>query len=206
MKRFTTAFVILVLASACGHYPPIVESARDFEKLSLDEESIRARGLADEDIHALERMKNLQHLDFTGGWAVKEAKITDDGVKVLASLNLPLLTSIHIGYNERVGDRAVGYLAGMQPLTMLALFDCPNVTDAALVDLSKRGSVVYLLLNGCSGVTDEGVLQLVNLRGLESLSLDGCQNVTAETVTTLRRMMPSVGINKNDDAWKRNGR
>src|SRR5688572_26831678 len=69
-----------LLLAGCGRWPPIVETGRDIAELSSSEKSIRARGLADADLAQLERFGDLEILDFSGGHAVKPAKITDAGL------------------------------------------------------------------------------------------------------------------------------
>ena len=67
MHRFAALLLLSLSLAGCGKWPPIVDSTSDIRKLSPDVLSIRARGLADHDQHALVHLENLRTLDFTGG-------------------------------------------------------------------------------------------------------------------------------------------
>ena len=113
MHRFAALLLLSLSLAGCGKWPPIVNSANDIRKLSPDVLSIRARGLADHDLHALVHLENLRSLDFTGGWAVEEAKITDEGLFTLSRLAPPKLESLTLGHNKNITDEGVAHLVKM---------------------------------------------------------------------------------------------
>jgi hypothetical protein len=92
------ALTTLLLLSGCGHWPPIVETKSDIERLPASERSVRARGLTDGDISSLARLRQLRILDFSGGHAVKPASISDQGLTRLSELDLPQLETLKLGY------------------------------------------------------------------------------------------------------------
>ena len=195
------ALALPVLAG-CGKWPPIVNDAGDIRRLPADEMSIRARGLSDSDVPALERLKALQNLDFKGGRAVKEAKITDRGLEALAALHLPSLTHLLLGYNANISDRGLTFLAAMSSLEHVSLAACPKITDEGLAYLAKHASFNGLDLRGCTGITDVGLSHLTSMKSLESLSLGGCPNISGEAVVAAQAAMSSAQVTKDDEIWE----
>lgn len=84
----------LLVLSGCGNSPPSVETKRDIERLPASAQSIWARGLSDNDIPSLARLRELRTLDFSAGNGVMPAKITDEGLAELAKLDLPHLDTL----------------------------------------------------------------------------------------------------------------
>src|SRR4051812_11244740 len=96
--------IALLGCSGCGDWPPIVDNKADNQRLARSTASVRARGLSDSDIPALARLRQLRTLDFSGGQAVKRAKITDRGLAELATLDLPHLETLTLGYCDQITD------------------------------------------------------------------------------------------------------
>lgn len=194
---------VLILLAGCGKWPPIVDDARDIRRLPVDQVSIRARGLPDSDVPALERLKDMQNLDFMGGWGVEQAKITDRGLEALAQLDLPSLQTINLGYNNKISDHGLTFLAAMPPLHWVGLAACPRITDEGLAYLAEHASFDGLDLRGCTGITDEGLAHLISMKGLERLDLAGCPNISDEAVSAARAARPwAGGLSKNDEMWE----
>ena len=118
--------ILLLIASGCGKWPPSVETRDDIRRLPASEPSICARGLADQDIPALARFRNLRFLDFSGGNAVKEAKITDAGLAELAKLDLPHLETLQLGWCNNITDAGLIHVGQMQTITGLGLVVRPS--------------------------------------------------------------------------------
>lgn len=183
-----------MLVAGCGSWPPIVEAAHDVEMLSAHEPSVRARALADSDIHSLGRLKDLEWIDFESGWGVKDARITDRGLEVLSTLRLPALRMVTLGRNENITDNGLVHLASMSPLDWVGLHHCPGITDEGLSYLAEHAVFEGLDLRGCDGITDAGLAHLTANKHLRRLWLDGCHNVTAEAVRKARAAMPWADV------------
>jgi hypothetical protein len=192
----------LLMALGCGHYPPIVETARDVERLPASQTSIRARGLSDSDIPSLVHLRHLRYLDFSSGMAVKDAKITDEGVAKLAGLDLPELDWLRLGWNDNLTDAGLDSIHRMKKLDGLLLTGCSKITDAGLPALMKAKSLTYLDLRGCPGITDAGIQQLAAKTNWKTIQLGGCPNVTAQGVAKLQAALPNARIDKNDREWE----
>ncbi len=201
-QRLCLLPILLLFVPGCGHWPPIVDTADDVKRLSVSEPSIRARGLADNDIPSLARLRNLRDLDFSGGMAVKKAKITDKGLEQLARLDLPNLDTLALGWNDNITDTGLDHICRMETLAWLMLPACPHITDAGLPKLTKAKHLTYLDLRGCPGVTDVGIQQLAAKTNWETIQLGGCPNVTVRGVAKLRAALPKARINKDDREWE----
>lgn len=200
-RALSSALVLALTVSGCGYWPPIVDTARDIERLDSSQASVRARGMPDSDISSLARLSNLHDLDFGGGWAVMPAKITDEGLARLAKLDLPKLDTLSLGWNDNITDAGLDSICQIKPLTMLMLNACPRITDAGLPTLTKAKNLTYLDLRGCQGVTDAGIQQLATKTNWETIELGGCPNVTAQGVAKLQAALPNARINKDDQEW-----
>jgi len=153
-------FTVVLFVVGCGKWPPVVDSKGDIAKLPPSTDSIRARALADADIPSLARFQQLRILDFRDGYAVTNANITDRGLAALATLKLPQLETLTIGYTTNITDAGLVQIARMHSVRWLSLMVCPSITDAGLPSLLTMTNLTALDLRGCTGITDEGVLLL----------------------------------------------
>src|SRR5579872_6439183 len=101
--RLAIEMTILILGTGCkpkqtDKWGAIVSSTADIQAAAPSTTSVRARGLADEDIPSLAFLPHLQDLDFFGGWAVERAKLTDKGLHHLSELDLPCLNTLFLGF------------------------------------------------------------------------------------------------------------
>jgi len=193
--------VVLLSISGCGNGPPVVDDADDVNRLSASTQSVRARGMSDEDVYALGRLKDLVRLDFTGGWGGMDAKLTDKGLKTIANLGLDNLEDLSIGWCARITDEGMKSIENFPSLSMLLLAKSPNLTDEGLRWIVKSDSLVYLDLGGCPGITDAGLLVLAQKGNWEELHFDRCPAVTDRGVEELARLLPGARIRKNDNCW-----
>ena len=191
----------LLLVTGCGKWPPSVETVEDIKKLSPDEQSVRARGLSDDDLYALEHLKNLAILDFSGGWKVKEAKISDKGLENLSKLNLPKLETLSLGYNKEISDDGLKYLVNMKSIKWLSLMVCPNTSDNGLKNLVNMSTLESLDLRGCTSITNDGLGYLSKMQNLKHVLLGGCENITDEAVQRLQTNLPHTKVEKDENEW-----
>jgi hypothetical protein len=197
--------VLLILPTllGCGEWPPIVESARDIKRLPATEPSIRARGLSDDGIGALNHLRQLTILDFHGGRAVKECELTDRGLAELAKLELPRLETLTLGWCGRITDEGLDDVAKLKNLTWLGLPACENITDAGLLKLTASKSLRGLDLRGCPKITDAGIQQLAAKADWKTFLLGGCPKITAKGVAQLQAALPNADIEKDEQEWRR---
>lgn len=199
--RQISTIAAIILLSACGHWPPVVKTQRDVERLPSTEPGVRARGLSDADIPSLERLRDLNNLDFAGGCAVEKARITDAGLARLAKLDLPKLDTLALGYCDTITDAGLEYVRQMHTVTQLLLMGCPRITDAGLPKLLTMKRLKYLDLRGCPGITDRGLEYLVAKTNWEDILLGGCPNVTPSAVAQLQAALPNARVQKDDVEW-----
>ena len=197
----TPALIASLLLSGCGHWPPIVDTKRDIQRLPASAPSIRARGLRDSDIPSLARLHELRILDFSGGNAVMATSITDSGLAHLANLDLPHLEIFTLGYCGGITDAGLAHVGQMQTVTWLGLTACPQITDAGLPHLLTMRSLSGLDLRGCGGITDNGLQCLVVKTNWKTIMLGGCSNVTAAGVSRLQGALPNADVKKDEKEW-----
>jgi hypothetical protein len=201
--RSFSALAVLFLLCGCGTgWPPIAENKHDVEQLPASQRSIRVRGLSDGDIPALERLHELTHLDFYGGWAVEKAPITDEGLKRLSELDLPNLQSLALGFCGNITDKGLTYVARMPTVGELMLMGCPHITDEGLPELLTMKGLRYLDLRGCPGITDRGLKYLAAKNNWETILLGGCPNVTPDGVAQLQAALTHARVQKDDEEWR----
>jgi hypothetical protein len=190
----------LVLLCGCGQWPEIVSCGEDIDSLPVQTISIRARGLADEDIPRLSRLQNLQILDFGGGHKSMAAKITDHGVRSLAYLQLPGLETLTLDHTS-ITDDGVCEAAQIKTVRWLSLMACSGVTDKGLSLLVTMTNLAALDLRGCTNITDSGVLHLSRMVSLKEVLLGGCKGVSIEGVESLRASLPACRVEKDEREW-----
>jgi hypothetical protein len=104
--------------------------------------------------------------------------LTDEGMKAVSTLIG--LTSLDLGYCDKVTDKGLLAVSSLTGLTSLNLCGCELVTDKGLLAVSSLTGLTSLDLCGCELVTDEGVKAVSTLTGLTSLNLCCCNLVTDE--------------------------
>ena len=193
----------MIAFCGCGEWPPIVNTQADIHRLPETTVSVRARGLRDEYIPALGRLKRLNYLDFAGGMAVEDAPITDVGLQHLSKLSLSELDTLELGYCKHITDAGLAHVGQIKTVTTLQLSACPKITDAGLPELLKMERLTYLDLRGCQKITDAGLLELAAKSNLTYLDLGGCRSVTAQGIAKLQTTLPGLKISKDDLQWNK---
>jgi Leucine Rich repeat len=205
MRLADPVFVLPLILPAligCGDWPPVVDSKQDIANLSPSEPSIRARGLTDDDIPSIGRLRELKILDFAGGRAVKDCELTDAGLAELAKLDLSHLETLKLGWCDKITDAGLDEVARLKRLTHLLLPACPNITDAGLPKLNESKSLKYLDLRGCPEITADGIQQLAAKQDWQEIHLGGCPKITAQGVARLQAALPNARVEKDDQEWQ----
>lgn len=197
-RRICIVTGCLLLLMGCGKWPPIATTAEDIQRIPADEASVRMRALADKDIPALTHFKHLKILDFEGGWAVEDARLTDAGLKTLAGLELHELTNLSLGYNHNITDAGLSYLVPLDSIKWLGLANVPGISDAELTSIAKMTNLEGLDIRGCTRITDAGLGTIASMQYLTVVLLDGCTRVTPAGVAALAEELPQARIIKID--------
>ena len=189
--RGLRCFFLLLLGlalSGCGSYPPAVDSKWDIWRVSSGTTSVGARGMPDEVIPELGRLRDLQRVDFgRGQLAIPRAPITDAGLESLAQLKLPRLDCVCLLYCDGITDRGLESIARMDRLTSLFLGDCPGISDEGLRWIATMERLEYLDLRDSPQITDVGLLYLADAPALSDLNLTGCTGVSDAGVLAIGR-------------------
>lgn len=193
-----------LVALGCNTEPPIVQNGTDVGHLADSTKSLWARRLPDSAIPALSRLHELDDLDFTAGCGVEDALITDDGLASLSTLKLPKLTTVSLGYCDKITDAGLAHLAEMNTVTTVILTADPHITDAGLAHLTTMQSLTYLDLMGCPGLTDRGIERLAAKTNWTNINLSGCPHITADGVAKLRTKLPKAKIEFDQKTWEIN--
>ena len=180
---------------------PIVYTSGDLTKRDASLTQISGRSLSDDEITHLSKFSELNYLDFSSGWKVEKSKLTDVGLKNIASLNLPHLEQLMLGYCLNITNEGLRHLALIKTLKYLSLMACPAISDWGLANLALSKSLETIDLRGCTGVTDQGLMNLRNMASLKEVMLGGCKNVTPEGMQALRNALPKCNVKKDDEEW-----
>jgi len=130
-------------------------------------------------------------------------KVTDDGVVALAE-NCPLLECVNVYGDKLVTNTSLLALAEHCPdLTSLNLYRCELVTDEGLVALVGLHKLRIINLWNCRQVTGAAVSRLaLELRGLKSLDARNCEGVTSELLDELKAKRPELDLDGNINSDK----
>lgn len=150
--------------------------------LVLQDHPFSDRGLA-----AIQDMDGLEYLCIGGG-VERRSKISDDGLKYVASKTH--LTHLILTYSD-VTDKGMRKLHGLSKLIQLNLDGC-TIGDDAVRSLSGLENLRYLTLSG-TNVSDKGLKYLERLPELLFLGLTNCK-VSDEGKRTLRQFNPRISF------------
>jgi len=129
------------------------------------------------------------------------SRITDRGLEILGTLDLPKLRHLSFGYCDHISDVGLAHLATMQQLAELQLQGCGGVTDAGLAEVAKMKGLSMLDLHGCESISDSGIDSLSSFPSLRELLLGGCVRVTADGIARLAAKLPTTTIEKDEREW-----
>ena len=178
-----------------------VNSISDLEKRDASLTSLSVRSLSDSELNQIVKFKKLNSLDFTRGWGIEDAKITDTGLKNISQLDLPALEWLMLGYCTKITDAGMSYVAEVKGLKNLSLMGCQQITDDGLEKIKALTTLEYLDLRGCKNITDRGLFYLANMKGLKEIVLGGCNNITPEGIEKAHLLLPGCKIEKKDAEW-----
>jgi hypothetical protein len=141
----SAGLAVIVIVSAYIYIPAyenknsiIIREAADLDKRDKTLTNLRVRVLSDFDLIKLESFKQLEHLDFCAGSGVGNAKITDEGLKILSEMKLPKLKSLNFCRCENITDNGIEHLKKIPTLRQVFISECINVSDSARDELIKK--------------------------------------------------------------------
>jgi uncharacterized protein YjhX (UPF0386 family) len=207
MATLTSVGMILLslFTRGCGSkWPPPAENRKQLDRLPDESPWIRGRGLTDADLSYLGRFRNLNTLDFVGGWGGRPSRVTAKGLNAVAELQLPRLTTLSLGYSDLIDDEAVAAVARIKTLQTIQFFSCNRITGAGIANLASLDSIDALFVLDCNGLTDADLNGFAKLRNVKRrIELGGCRNITMEGVHQLQVALPNCAVEKHDwDARK----
>ena len=100
--------------------------------------------MSDNDLIKLQSFEQLERLDFCAGSGVGDAKIIDEGLKILSELNLTKLSSLIFYKSDNITDNSVEILKRIPNLREVMLAGCKNISESARAELSKKVNVYYI--------------------------------------------------------------
>jgi len=192
-----------IMLVGCNKEPPFVDTNEAVLRLPASTEDIWARSLRDEDFASLSHLPQLSDIDFDAGWKDSSAPVrfSDAGLAVLASLELPNLTTIIFGHCTNVTDASLTIITKLKTVTFLGLIACPRITDAGLRTLADMPSLTELDLRGCTNISDKGLEYLATKSNWQRIELGGCTHVSFEAVASLQHRFPNARIKRDDQEW-----
>lgn len=136
------------------NYPTPISSARDIRFAWPRTDDIVLVSLPVKDYPQLEKFKNLRAIYQSES---KDAlKVTDEGLAVIASLDLPKLKCLNLSGSEGVTDEGIRELAKIPTLEWLGL-QGTGITDQGLKIIFDVMNLTGLNIINCKGVTYEGL-------------------------------------------------
>lgn len=162
-----------LLMSCCAsfYWPDAPKSISDVMNLDPTTTWIRGRALPDEAIPSLSRIKGARFLDFEGGQASCNLKLTDDGLAMLADVNLPDAIVLSICYCKHITDVGLASIAKMNNIEAVGLRACYGITDSGMKDLATMNNLSAIDIRGCPQITNDSLLYLSKGKSLERLEL-----------------------------------
>jgi hypothetical protein len=200
-KLAGVAAAALWLCACSSDLPPTVESKAEVDRLPVSTSAVGARFLPEAELTSLERLSELSNLSFAAGCAVGPAALNDAGLAKLATLDLPKLDFLILGYCENITDAGLAHVAKMPTVVWLSLMASPKITDAGLPQLLAMKNLKSLDLRGCVGITDKGLAILAGKSDWQQILLGGCPNVTAAGVAQLQAAVPGAQVTKDEVEW-----
>lgn len=187
----------------CGRgLGPVAHSRRDLDRLSAEATWIRARGITDEDISALDRFQYLRGLDLYSGFPAVPQRVSEQGFAVLERLQLPRLRTVTIACSSLLTDDAVTSISRIESVRHVALTRCGPFGEKGLAALAKVHRVEGLDLGGCSQVGDECVDELASMKALRHLVIAGT-GISDQGVRSLREALEHAVIESDHERFLR---
>lgn len=195
--------VLLLAAGGCGAgWPAAVENGEQLRRYNPNAEWIRGRGLTDADMELLGRFRNLEVLDFVGGWKRTPSRVTAKGMDTVADLALPRLEVLSFRASDQIDDGCLLAVSRIKTLKTVQFFAGNRFSGKGISRLAALDHLATLDVMGCQGLTDadlRGFAALRNVKG--SIELGGCRGITDAGVRQLQAELPQCTVGKHEDAW-----
>lgn len=182
---------------------PVAKSAAEIALLPADTKDARLRGIGDDDIAALGRLKDLECFDVGSGRMAVNQKVTVVGFTRLADLQLSALESVIVSHSDGITDEAIAAIARNRSVKLLVLSESGPFGTEGVRSISGMPALTWLDLRGCKGVTDECIPDLVRLRSMEpgGLRVTG-SGITVAGIKKLRTALGSEVVDDDQELWK----
>jgi len=154
----------LFLSSCLGSKTYVVSNYDDIQKTPLHADGVYGRGLSDEDMLYLGRLKNIEVIDLCFNSHIK-LNLTDNGLKNLAKI-----------------------ASKLPKLRIISVCKSDLITDKGLYWISKIKQIDYVNISNCSKVTNEGFRFLSNNSGIKGINMLYLEHVDNTTLQYLKDM------------------
>ena len=183
-----------------------LKGIKDFKKL----QTLKLKGLTDEDLAHLKSPKNLGFLELGSGVSsrglhhIKDfhdlrtlylsdaAGVGDKGLSIISGMKG--LQDLMIAYSLFITDEGIKHLVKLQNLKKLSLSYIKKITDEGLNAVSNMKHLEELILSGSRKITDKGLTHLTKLENLRRLSLFSLTNITDEGIEKFRKARPKCEV------------
>jgi len=191
-KIFLKVFIltILLFCASCGYKTPGVSNFADIQKLDKSTKWIRGRGLSDEAMLHLGRIKGAEYIDLCGGYlAIPFPNITDKGFENLAKISneLPNLRKIEICTSDLITDKCLYWLSRTQYVEKVFITNCPKITNQGFEYLSKNNNIKGIAAVDLERIDNTTLQHLKEMPNLEELDLAGSNFINTESMVLISR-------------------
>jgi hypothetical protein len=156
----------VVLCACGGHWPPVVETVSDVNRLPVSQRDVRCIGCGRAEVEAI--AARLRYLDYL----LLNTDSTVDDASITAVASIGTLRQLVISNASRVSDEGVSRLSAMPRLRELMLEDAKRLSDKGLLALARSKTLESLYVSGAPGVTEGAVRQLRRMMPSCSIRLD----------------------------------
>jgi hypothetical protein len=154
MRQPVSCILVGVVLGACSHWPPVVETVADVNRLPPDQRDVRCIGCGEAEVAAIAaRLRSLDYLFLN-----TKSPVTDSSISAIATIGT--LRQLVVRDASRVSNAGISKLSGMTGLRELMLYDAAHVSDQGLLTLARSKGLSSLYISGAPAVTDEAIKEL----------------------------------------------
>lgn len=202
MRWWTGALLAIVLAGAvalvgCGRkLGPIADSLEDVHRLPPDTRKVRVRGLGEDGVAALPRLRGLHELSLLSGWKAYDVQAPMSAYYALSPDELPRLRHIRVGASASVDGRTLEWIGSFPSLRSVVIAGCDNPSGQDLRALRDLERLTYLRLGPkCPWLDEQAFVELAEFAAEElELELGGNPGLDPAWIERLAEAKPKWKI------------
>lgn len=161
----------------------VVSNYDDIQKTPLHADGVYGRGLSDEDMFYLGRLKNIEVIDLCFN-SQMELKLTDKGLENLAKValtKLPKLRGVSICKSDLITDKGLYWISNIKQIKGVGISNCPQITNEGFRFLSSNSGITGIEAN-LEHIDNTALQYLKDMPNLESFVSRGLNFLDADSM------------------------